>query len=406
MWRKKPVQQAEVNTAPQPEEVHAQPDERIHFANALTAFSLAHNKLVSFRAVLAVQEIQSGVSNLSAATQQLSATTEEVSASAEEITSATGNIAKLAASNLREVDELQAMEDQTNSTFQNMVQTVKQLSGEISKINDITQSIIAIASQTNLLSLNAAIEAAHAGDAGRGFAVVADEVRRLSNNTSQSVQHTLAIANEMTNMAKATAVGVGAVQEQFEQYITRSHNIKDNVNLIDERLQSVADALQGISQAMQEQAGTSNELATTAGDVAGHADTLVRVLQHESNDLSVVIDPHISIPETGSLANTLALRLVDHANYLQNALTQAGKRARLAAHTECNFGKWYQANREKHSHIQAYLNIDFPHRAVHEAAQALSDQCTADNAEHLIEASIDLLREYTALYNALTTDLN
>ena len=138
---------------------------------------------------------------------------------------------------------------------------INDLSTKIDHVSGIVNMIKDIADQTNLLALNAAIEAARAGEQGRGFAVVADEVRKLAERTTQSTQEISKVIGEILN---AAAVSVGSMNESVGQVasgVQLSEEAGDTIQEIRAMESQVTDAVKEIADALTEQSAASTDIA-------------------------------------------------------------------------------------------------------------------------------------------------
>ncbi|MCH2219008.1 MAG: methyl-accepting chemotaxis protein, partial [Dechloromonas sp.] len=141
--------------------------------------------------------------------------------------------------------------------------------GERSKqISSVVGVIREIADQTNLLALNAAIEAARAGEQGRGFAVVADEVRKLAERTSLSTQE---IATTVSAILDETGRAVGRMQAlsaNMSGSVEMAREAGDSLEAIDQRAQETVDVVHGIADSAREQSSASQEIARLVETIA------------------------------------------------------------------------------------------------------------------------------------------
>ena len=136
------------------------------------------------------------------------------------------------------------------------------------RITSVVSVIKEVADQTNLLALNAAIEAARAGEQGRGFAVVADEVRKLAERTTQSTQEIASTIAQMQSTSKLAADGMQLVDRRVEASVVQAKEATTSIAEIDRSSQEVMTMVAEISDAIREQGVASNSIAQQVERIA------------------------------------------------------------------------------------------------------------------------------------------
>lgn len=364
-----------------------------HFLSAVCDFILAHAELTSFRVIVKIQELGNEATQLASMCQEMLASAEEVSASTEEISAGMQELNDASTESIGRLKGLSNQASEVKSSLDTMVVETRDLIEKVGAINKINKNISQVADHTNLLALNAAIEAARAGQHGRGFAVVADEVRKLAGQTKEAVVQSQDITTLINKKAQVTDDVTKSVTEAFEQYIHEAADVAEEITKSMSRVKEASTATESIAQSAHQQNQAAESIAVIAERLASSMDFAEKV-KADTQKLNQIVRPELDLTEDGSTLALIGARLVDHANFLRRAMSEAGKKKGVVSHKECAFGKWYLENKEKYSHIPEFVAIDHPHQLVHQAAEKLSYDCTVKNIEELIKSSSSILESF------------
>jgi methyl-accepting chemotaxis protein len=187
----------------------------------------------------AVQTIKGSIENLNNLIEDQTASINNSSSAVEEMTANIRSVTRTLIENGKNVDDLTEASENGKIGVQTVAEKIKEIAKDSEGLLQINSVMNNIASQTNLLSMNAAIEAAHAGEAGKGFAVVADEIRKLAESSGQQ--------------SKTTAAMLKKIKASIDSITVSSNEVLSRFEAIDEGVRTVSQHEENIRNAMEEQ---------------------------------------------------------------------------------------------------------------------------------------------------------
>ena len=337
---------------------------------------------------------------LSSAANKLSASANEQAASLEETAAAVEEITSIVKSSVQKVHQMSILASQLQISSKDgevlaskTNRAMDDIDEQVKSINEAITVIDQIAFQTNILSLNAAVEAATAGEAGKGFAVVAQEVRNLASRSAEAareIKNIVQIATAKANEGKAIA------NEMINGYSTLNTKINETITLIEDVSQGskeeekgivqINDTINTLDQATQVNANSATIISGLASEVANLSENLLKIADRakfkemskkEIEDIDLVF-------KISKLKN-------DHIKFKLVNFDKVGTTKvawSVTKPTECDLGKWIteQENCGKSfTKTQNWKDLKSNHEIVHNSVQEyINEDCKIDSDKTLL----------------------
>lgn len=227
------------------------------------------------------QNLAGNSSEQSAAVQELAASVSQVTGNVEETAKSAKYVDHISKESVHKIEN-------GNEYMQNLLAAMNEITEQSNKISGIIKAIDSIASQTNLLSLNASIEAARAGEAGKGFAVVADEIGSLAAECAEAAKNTTSLITGSIQMTQKGSLLADETAEVLMEIVKSVEQTSTEVNTITEACSQQAAALENISESVQIITESVDDISSVSEESSASSEELL----HQAKNLTNMLDEY------------------------------------------------------------------------------------------------------------------
>jgi len=355
-------------------------------------------------------------SSLSKSSNTQAASLEETAASIDEITQSIQGSASYVISMSNISDELKQTAQKGNILANNTSSSMEEINTKVNQISDAIGIIDQIAFQTNILSLNAAVEAATAGEAGKGFAVVAQEVRNLASRSSEAANEIKSLvesastkANEGQKISSDMIAGYEQLTAKIDETKTIIENVASGSQEQQNKIIQINDSISQIDHMTQSNASSANHLNEISNEVERLSSNIETTISKASFDPSykkMVCD--------ASLANAISGYKRDHIAFKVNNFKRLNEytKFQVVDHHSCKLGKWIddqEQNGKEFTKTSTWNDMKESHAKVHINVQSYINE----NANHVAQKDLkdkalaienDTLEVFEKLNNVLSSN--
>ena len=213
------------------------------------------------------------------------------------------------------VNELSSTSDKTTDAFMNISDQIHKTNASVVKIQEVVNLIAQIATQTNLLSLNASIEAARAGEAGKGFAVVASEIQKLAEQTNSSAKVIDEIILSLSNESQQTVQSINEVTDMIVNQKTKLDETKAKFEIVEEGILSTGKGMQTVLEQADVCGRAGEHVVTLMTNLSAIAEENAATTEQTNASMNELNDATASLARTAMELKQLSAAVEENLNY-------------------------------------------------------------------------------------------